>query len=235
MRKRTRRPVKKADARPIKRGKDKKSRRATVKSVNAKTDNHHDYIMSIINNPITICVGPAGSGKSYISAGMFANFLHEESFDQLIATRPLVCSGKDLGSLPGEMNEKIAPYLKPIEENIKSFLGQSNYGLHFNNGKIRYEPLEVMRGATFDHSCMILDEAQNCTLDQLKMFITRMGINSKIVINGDINQTDLRSRSGLETLIRKVEDIEGVGVCYLTHDDIQRNGIIGEILRALEE
>tara|TARA_B100002052_G_scaffold67546_1_gene60902 strand:- start:1833 stop:2540 length:708 start_codon:yes stop_codon:yes gene_type:complete len=235
MRKRTRRPVKKTDARPIKRGKDKKSRRTTVKPVNAKTDNHHDYIMSIINNPITICVGPAGSGKSYISAGMFANFLYEESFDQLIATRPLVCSGKDLGSLPGEMNEKIAPYLKPIEENIKSFLGQANYGLHFNNGKIRYEPLEVMRGATFDYSCMILDEAQNCTLDQLKMFITRMGINSKIVINGDINQTDLRSRSGLETLIRKVEDIEGVGVCYLTHDDIQRNGIIGEILRALEE
>ena len=234
MRKRTRRPVKKIDARPIKRGKDKKSR-TTVKPVNAKTDNHHDYIMSIINNPITICVGPAGSGKSYISAGVFANFLHEESFDQLIATRPLVCSGKDLGSLPGEMNEKIAPYLKPIEENIKSFLGQANYGLHFNNGKIRYEPLEVMRGATFDYSCMILDEAQNCTLDQLKMFITRMGINSKIVINGDINQTDLRSRSGLETLIRKVEDIEGVGVCYLTHDDIQRNGIIGEILRALEE
>lgn len=230
----TRRPVNKPDFRPVNKRRDKESRTA-VKPVTAKTDNHHDYIMSIINNPITICVGPAGSGKSYISAGMFANFLHEGSYDKIIATRPLVCSGKELGSLPGEMNEKIAPYLKPIEENIKNFLGQANYGLHYNDGKIRYEPLEVMRGATFDYSCMILDEAQNCTLDQLKMFITRMGKDSKVIINGDINQTDLRSRSGLETLIRKVGNIEGVGVCYLTYDDIQRNGIIGEILKALEE
>jgi len=203
--------------------------------VEAKTENHKDYMVSIINNPITICVGPAGSGKSYISSGLFANFLHEGSYDKIIATRPLVCSGKEVGSLPGELNEKIAPYLKPIEEHIKNFLGRANYGLYFNDGKIKYEPLELMRGATYDYSCMILDEAQNCTLDQLKMFITRMGKNSKIVINGDINQTDLKSKSGLSILINKLAKIKGVGICYLTYDDIQRNGIIGQILQALEE
>lgn len=215
--------------------KSKKEPQASVRPVEAQTDNHREYMISIINNPITICVGPAGSGKSYISAGMFAHFLHRGDYHQIIATRPLVCSGKEIGSLPGEMNEKIAPYLKPMEENIKTFLGRANYGLYLNDGRIRYEPLELMRGATFDHSCMILDEAQNCTLDQLKMFITRMGKDSKVVINGDIKQTDLKSKSGLQILIEKLSRIRGVGICYLTYDDIQRNGIIGEILMALEE
>jgi len=232
-RRRRRKPVKKSNT--FSNTKNNNTSPEKVKPVLAKTDNHHQYIMSILDNPITICIGPAGSGKSYIGAGMFANFLHEGKFDKIIATRPLVCSGKELGSLPGEMNEKIAPYLKPIEENIKNFLGQAHYGLYFNDGKIRYEPLEVMRGATFDYSCMILDEAQNCTLDQLKMFVTRMGKDSKIIINGDIKQTDLRSRSGLQELIDKVSYIRGIGVCYLNHDDIQRNGIIGEFLKALED
>lgn len=219
--------------RRVKRQKDKELKSA-VKTVVPQTSNHHEYILSIIDNPITICTGPAGSGKSYIGAGMFSNFLHLGKCRQIIATRPLVSSGRDLGSLPGEMNEKIAPYLKPIEENIRNFLGRANYGYHFNEGRIRYEPLELMRGTTFDDSCMILDEAQNCTLDQLKMFITRMGQNSKIIINGDINQTDIQSRSGLEILINKIKHIKSIGICYLTYNDIQRNGIIADILRALE-
>lgn len=205
------------------------------KTLEAKTDNHKQYIKSILSNDITICVGPAGSGKSYISAGMFSQFLREGKYDQIIATRPLVCSGKDIGSLPGEMNEKIAPYLKPIEENFKYFLGFSNYGQLLNDRRIRYEPLEVMRGSTFHNSLMILDEAQNCTVDQIKMFITRMGDNSKVIVNGDIKQTDIRDLNGLSIVIDKLNSIQGIGICRLNYDDIQRNGIIGRVLKALEE
>lgn len=212
----------------------KTEERVDVRAVEAKTENHQYYIDSILDNEITICTGPAGSGKSYISAGIFARMLQQGEVDQIIATRPLVCAGKDIGSLPGEMHEKIAPYLKPIEENIRSFLGQANYGNHLNNGRIRYEPLEVMRGATFNRSCMILDEAQNCTLEQLKMFITRMGKDSKIVINGDVKQSDIGGQNGLSILTNKLRTVEGVGVCTLSYEDIQRNGIIGRVLRALE-
>jgi phosphate starvation-inducible PhoH-like protein len=216
---------------------DKKDQRqrTSVRSVEGVTENHNQYIMSILHNDITICIGPAGSGKSYIGAGMFANFLHEKKFSQIIATRPLVSSGKEVGSLPGDLSEKVAPYLKPMEENLKSFLGIANYGLYFNDGCIRYEPLELMRGATYNDSCMILDEAQNCTLDQLKMFITRMGRNSKVVINGDVKQTDIKSKSGLGILVERLARIDGVGVITLTYEDIQRNGIIGRVLQALEE
>jgi phosphate starvation-inducible PhoH-like protein len=210
-------------------------KRNSIKIVEAKTENHKEYIKSITNNDITVCIGPAGSGKSYIAAGLFAQYLHSKKYAQIIATRPLVCSGKDIGSLPGEMNEKIAPYLKPMEENIKSFLGPVNYGFHFNEGRIRYEPLELMRGATFNDSLMILDEAQNCTLEQIKMFITRMGNNSKIIINGDIKQTDIKNLNGLNVILNKLSGIEGIGICKLTIDDIQRNGILGKVLKALEE
>jgi phosphate starvation-inducible PhoH-like protein len=219
-------------------GKNKKisdEERRSVKQLEAKTENHKEYIRSILDNDITVCIGPAGCGKSYIVAGVFSQLLHSGKYDQIIATRPLVCAGKDIGSLPGEMDDKIAPYLKPIEQNIKNFLGIYNYGQYFNEKRIRYEPLEVMRGATFDNSLMILDEAQNCTLEQIKMFITRMGENSKVVVNGDIKQTDIRDLNGLITVVEKLANIEGVGICRLTINDIQRNGILAKILKALEE
>ena len=136
--------------------------------------------------------------------------------------------------MPGELQEKIAPYLGPMQENIKFFLGQSLYGHYNNERRLRYEPLEVMRGATFHDSYMILDEAQNCTFEQIKMFITRMGKNSKIIINGDINQSDIRGSSGLEHCMDRLEGVLGVGVCELTREDIQRNGILGRVLEALE-
>jgi phosphate starvation-inducible PhoH-like protein len=200
-----------------------------------KTENQKDYIRAILENEIIFCSGPSGCGKSFIAAGIAAHHLHEGKIDQIIITRPLVCSGKDIGSLPGELNEKIHPYLKPMEENFKKFLGRSYYGEYFNSGKIRYEPLEVMRGSTFDYSYLVLDEAQNCTIEQLKLFITRMGKNSKVLINGDIKQTDLKSKSGLQVVIEKLKHIEGIASCVLTYGDIQRNGIIGHVLMALEE
>ena len=160
--------------------------------------------------------------------------MHEGRIERIIVTRPLVCAGKDIGSLPGELGEKIAPYLLPMQENMKHFLGRALYGYYANNRQIEFKPLEMMRGATFHDSYMILDEAQNCTIDQIKMFITRMGQNSKVLINGDTNQTDLRSHSGLAYVMNKLELIDGVGNCKLTYDDIQRNGIIGDVLNALE-
>ena len=205
-----------------------------VVPVEAQTDNQRDYIRAIIENDIVFCSGPAGSGKSFIAAGIAAEHLHRGKIQQVIITRPLVCTGKDIGSLPGEMNEKIAPYLLPMKENLQHFLGRAYYGLYMNEGQIVYRPLEVMRGSTCHDAYMILDEAQNCTEEQIKMFVSRMGNNSKVLINGDIEQNDLRGRSGLSFCMNRLQDIEGIAICKLTYQDIQRNGIIGRFLRALE-
>jgi phosphate starvation-inducible PhoH-like protein len=169
-----------------------------------------------------------------IAAGLGSEHLHFGRYDQIIITRPLICTGKDIGALPGDISEKIAPFLVPMQEYFKLFLGNTFYTMYFNEKKIRYEPLEVMRGATFHNTYMILDEAQNCTFDQIKMFITRIGENSKVIINGDAKQNDLKTRSGLEMCMNKLTGVEGVGVIYLDNSDIQRNGIIGRVLNALE-
>lgn len=202
----------------------------------AQTHNQKEYIRAIVENDVVLCSGPSGSGKSFIAAGLAAHSLHQNDneIEKIIVTRPLVCSGKEIGSLPGEMGEKIAPYLLPMKENLRYFLSQAWYGHYSNDDAIQYRPLEVMRGATFNNSYMILDEAQNCTVDQIKMFISRMGKNSKVLINGDINQDDLRGKSGLETAMTKLDRIEGVACCHLGYEDIQRHGIIGRILQALE-
>ena len=213
---------------------NKRDDKPKVKHVEAKTENQKEYIRLIIENDIVFCSGPSGSGKSFVAAGIAAEHLHRGEIEQIIITRPLVCTGKDIGSLPGELGEKIAPYLLPMKENLKFFLGQSFYGYYDNEGQIHYKPLEVMRGATFHNCYMILDEAQNCTVEQIKMFVTRMGKGSKVLINGDVNQDDLRGRSGLEYCISKLKGLEGVGVCELGYEDIQRNDIIGRVLNALE-
>ena len=200
----------------------------------AKTENQRNYIRSIIENDVTFCTGPSGTGKSFIAAGIAASRLLKDEVETIIVTRPLVCTGKDIGSLPGELNDKIKPYLAPMEENLKYFLGRDKFGLYFNTRRIRFEPLETMRGATFHNSYMILDEAQNCTMEQIKMFITRMGDHSKVIINGDTKQTDLYRDSGLYYCLEKLNNLQGVGICSLGYNDIQRNGILGRILNALE-
>ena len=221
---------------PNRRSRSKRDNKQAQKLVplEAQTINQKEYIRSIVENDVVFCSGPSGSGKSFIAAGMAAHHLHRGEIEQVIVTRPLVCTGKEIGSLPGELGEKIAPYLLPMKENLKFFLGQSFYGYYDNDGAIQYKPLEVMRGSTFHNTYMILDEAQNCTVDQIKMFITRMGKNSKVLINGDVKQDDLRGRSGLDFCIEKLDGVEGVGISRLTYDDIQRNGILGRILIALE-
>jgi phosphate starvation-inducible PhoH-like protein len=200
----------------------------------AKTENQKNYIRSIVENDVVFCTGPSGSGKSFIAAGIAAQKLLKDEIDTIIVTRPLVCTGRDLGSLPGELNDKIKPYLQPMEENLKFFLGRDKFGMYFNQRRIRFEPLETMRGSTFHDSYMILDEAQNCTIEQIKMFVTRMGKHSKVLINGDNKQTDIFKYSGLDTCVEKLSNIPGVGICKLEYHDIQRNGIIGAVLYALE-
>lgn len=212
----------------------KEAKVSKVTPLEAKTFNQKEYIRSIIENDIIFCTGPSGSGKSFIAAGIAADHIFRDKIENIIVTRPLVCTGKDIGSLPGEIDEKIKPYLQPMEENLKFFLGRDKFGLYFNNRRIRFEPLETMRGATYHNSYMILDEAQNCTLEQIKMFITRMGENSKVIINGDLKQTDLFSRSGLQICLDKLLGVNGVGICKLDYNDIQRNGILGRVLNALE-
>ena len=199
-----------------------------------KTTNQKDYIRAIAENDVIFCSGPAGSGKSYIASGVAAHKLFRGEIEQIIVTRPLVCTGKELGALPGNVSEKIMPHLAPMEENLKYFLQRVNYGKFMNDGVIRYEPLELMRGATFHDAYMILDEAQNCSVDQIKMFITRMGQNTKVLINGDTNQTDLHGHSGLAYCMNKLARVNGVGVSKLDYQDIQRNGIIGRVLSVLE-
>ncbi|NDB57162.1 PhoH family protein [bacterium] len=214
--------------------KSKKTKQPQGNTLVAKTENQRDYIRSIIENDITFCTGPSGTGKSFIAAGIAAEHLLKDKIDSIIVTRPLVCTGKDIGSLPGELNEKIKPYLQPMEENLKFFLGRDMFGLYYNTRRIRFEPLETMRGSTFHNAYMILDEAQNCTLEQIKMFITRMGENSKVMINGDTKQTDLYNTNGLNFCLDRLKNINGIGICKLDYSDIQRNGILGAVLHALE-
>jgi len=206
-----------------------------VKQVEGKTKNQKEYIRAILENDIIICTGPAGCGKSYIAAGLSCDHLHRGDIEQIIITRPLVCAGKEIGALPGELGDKINPYLKPMQENLKYFLGQAYYGAYIMEHKIRFEALEMMRGSTFHNSHIILDEAQNCTAEQIKMFMTRIGENSKVLINGDLRQTDIRNKSGLYLCMDKVRNVEGVAVVSLDNSDIQRHGIIAKILNALED
>ena len=215
------------------RSKKKQNKSYSFVTLEPKSYNQNLYVNSIEKNDITFCTGPSGTGKSFICAGGSAQKLVEQEARQIIITRPLVATGKEIGSLPGDVSEKILPYLKPMEENLKFFL-RDYYSDSLNYGRIRYEPLELMRGATFHDSIMILDEAQNCTSEQIKMFITRMGENSKGIINGDVMQTDLNKKSGLNYCIDRRKNIDGVGIIKFNYEDIQRNGIIGKVLEALE-
>lgn len=205
------------------------------KTLTAKTINQKNYIRSIVENDITFCFGPSGTGKTFLSAGVSSEHLIHNKTSQIVVTRPLVCAGKSLGSVPGEVEDKVKPYLKPMEENLRFFLGSERLKKYIDQEIIRFEPLELMRGASFHNAYMILDEAQNCTLEQIKMFITRIGQNSKVIINGDVKQTDLKGGSGLKICVDRLMNIEGVGVCEFNNSDIQRNSIIKSILVALED
>jgi len=206
----------------------------SVKPLTGKTQNQKDYIRAIVENQIIYCTGPAGSGKSYIAAGIACSMLHRGDISNIIIARPLVSAGERIGALPGELGDKIDPYLKPMKKNLRFFLGNALYGKYLNSEQIVFEALELMRGETYDESIILLDEAQNCTEEQIIMLVTRMGMNSKVIINGDIRQYDIRN-SGFSSVIEKTCDVPGISLTEFGKSDIQRNGILASFLEAVED
>jgi len=217
-----------------KRSSQKKPIRPSRKKLKPKTENQEDYIIEMAESDVTFCSGPAGSGKTAVAVGMACEYFLENKVDKIVVTRPVVESGRGIGFLPGTLNEKVHPYMVPIIEEMKLYLGIETYNSMRTTNTIEICPLEYMRGRNFHNAFMILDEAQNATFEQIKMFMTRIGIGSKAVINGDLDQTDLRDeQGGLRQIMDALTDLKGVGICYLTNDDIVRNGIISKILTRL--
>ena len=204
------------------------------KQLKPKTENQREYIISMAESEITFCSGPAGTGKTAVAVGLASEYLLNKKVDRIIISRPVVESGRGLGFLPGSVTEKIQPYLIPLIEEMNLFLSRETVNSFRSMGKIELCPLEYMRGRNFHDCFMILDEAQNATYEQIKMFITRIGQGSKAVINGDIHQTDLVGESGgLAYCMGKLDNLEGVSICELDNTDIVRNDIISKILARL--
>ena len=186
---------------------------------------------------LTFCSGPAGSGKTNVAVGLACQYLLEQKIERIIITRPVVETGRGLGHLPGTLIEKINPYLVPILEEMNLYLTKMAVDSYISNDVIELCPLEYMRGRNFHNCFMILDEAQNATFEQIKMFITRIGRRSKAVINGDLHQSDLKdyTAGGLRKCMDKLDGLDGVSVCELDYSDIVRSGIISKILLRLKE
>lgn len=204
----------------------------------AKTYGQKEYIRAVYDNTVIFVTGPAGSGKSFLALGIACRGLINGDFDKIVIARPTVeASPKGLGFLPGGINEKISPYVLPAISHLKYFLGEQTYSNFIRDKKICFEPLEYMRGSTYNNSFLILEEAQNCTKEQLIMFVTRMGISSKIVIDGDIDQTDLRKNEDgvgdMEYMMNKLEksNLEEFQMFRLTENDIVRNKLLKDFLK----
>tara|TARA_A100001515_G_scaffold58873_2_gene46494 strand:- start:5097 stop:5771 length:675 start_codon:yes stop_codon:yes gene_type:complete len=208
-----------------------RKRRKTLKP---KTENQEIYIEAMEDSSVTFCSGPAGSGKTSVAVGLACEYLAQEKVKKIVITRPVVESGRGLGHLPGTLIEKINPYLVPILEEMNMYLLKSNVELYRDQEIIELCPLEYMRGRNFHDCFMILDEAQNATFEQIKMFITRIGRNSKAVINGDLKQSDLGFEGGgLLTCMDELDGVEGVATCELDYSDIIRSDVVARILRRL--
>jgi phosphate starvation-inducible protein PhoH and related proteins len=191
-----------------------------------------DFYDAIYKNTITIASGPAGTGKTFVSAAVAVQMLQSGEIDRVIITRPAVEAGEELGFLPGDVNEKYYPYIAPFVECVREIAGNGFADYLLKSGKIQPEPLAYMRGKTFRRALAILDEAQNTTPSQVKLFLTRLGEGSRIIIDGDVRQKDIAGESGLESAIHRLERIEQVKVVRLSQ--IVRHGLINKILAAYE-
>ena len=212
------------------------NRNTEIPAVQPKSQNQENYIISMVENDITICSGPAGSGKSSVAVGLACNWLHYNKIERIIITRPTIETGRGLGYLPGDKDEKILPYVLPVLEEMHMYLGRDKVKKLRETEIIELCPLEYMRGRNFHHCFMILDEAQNATYEQIKMFLTRIGNHSRAIINGDIDQSDLPKslQGGMLDVMNKLNNLEGVGICQLEATDIVRNPIIAKILDRLK-
>jgi len=205
--------------------------------VKPKTIGQKQYIQSVLKNTVTIGVGPAGTGKTYLAVAAAVQAFRDKQINRIILTRPAVEAGERLGFLPGDLQSKVDPYLRPLYDALFDMLGAETYQKYLERGNIEVAPLAYMRGRTLDDSFIILDEAQNTSREQMKMFLTRMGFNSKVVITGDVTQIDLPAdkTSGLKEAIRVLDKVEGIGICKLTDQDVVRHVMVQRIIKAYDD
>ena len=210
---------------------------AKGKPVKAKTLGQKKYIESIKDNTVVLGVGPAGTGKTYLAVAMAVSAFRAKEINRIILTRPAVEAGEKLGFLPGDLQQKVDPYLRPLYDALFDMLGAENFQKYQERGNIEVAPLAYMRGRTLDDSFIILDEAQNTTPEQMKMFLTRLGFNSKIVVTGDITQMDLPDgkRSGLVEAIKVLRHVEDVETVRFTERDVVRHKLVQDIIKAYEK
>jgi phosphate starvation-inducible protein PhoH and related proteins len=201
-----------------------------------RTINQKDYIRTVAENTITFCQGVAGSGKTHIAVGMALEYLIDHKVKKVVITRPVVEAGEKLGFLPGTAEEKLHPYLLPLFDEINYFLSTQHRGKLHSNHQIEIVPLGLMRGRSFHNSFIVADECQNASYDQLKMLLTRIGMESKMILTGDIEQSDLeqRKQGGFETIINRLQDTKNIGFSHLEAVDIIRNPIIADIIYKLQ-
>ena len=210
---------------------------AKGRPIKPKTIGQREYIQSVLKNTITIGVGPAGTGKTYLAVAAAVQAFRDKQVNRIILTRPAVEAGERLGFLPGDLQSKVDPYLRPLYDALFDMLGAENYQKYLERGNIEVAPLAYMRGRTLDDSFIILDEAQNTSREQMKMFLTRLGFGSKIVITGDTTQIDLPpdKMSGLKEAMRVLRGVEGIGICQLTNADVVRHVMVQRIVKAYED
>lgn len=207
------------------------------KSIKPKTIGQKEYIDAIRKRMIVFGVGPAGTGKTYLAMAMAINAFKNNEVNRIILTRPAIEAGEKLGFLPGDMQSKVDPYLRPLYDALYQIMGAESFQHNMEKGLIEVAPLAYMRGRTLDNSFIILDEAQNTTPAQMKMFLTRIGFGSKVVITGDLTQKDLPhdQASGLDTALKVLRNVEEIGICRLTSSDVVRHPLVQKIVKAYDE
>ncbi len=209
---------------------------AKGKPIKAKTLGQKKYVEAIKDNVVTLGIGPAGTGKTYLAVAAAVAAFRAKEINRIILTRPAVEAGERLGFLPGDLQSKVDPYLRPLYDALFDMLGAETYQKYLERGNIEVAPLAYMRGRTLDDSFIILDEAQNTSREQMKMFLTRLGFGSKIVITGDITQIDLPADkvSGLREAMRVLKGVEDIAICRLTDSDVVRHALVQRIIKAYE-
>ena len=207
------------------------------KPVKPKTLGQKKYIDAIQNNTITFGIGPAGTGKTYLAVAMAVRAFRDEQVSRIILTRPAVEAGENLGFLPRDLQDKVDPYLRPLYDAMFDMMGPENFQRNMEKGTIEVAPLAYMRGRTLDDSFIILDEAQNTTPEQMKMFLTRLGFNSKAIVTGDVTQIDLPNagRSGLVEAVKVLKNIDDIAIMRLTEKDVVRHKLVQDIIAAYEK
>lgn len=210
---------------------------ASGKTVKAKTLGQKKYVDAIKKNTVTFGVGPAGTGKTYLAVAMAVCAMRSHEVNRIILTRPAVEAGEKLGFLPGDLQDKVDPYLRPLYDSLFELFGADTFTKHFEKGSIEVAPLAYMRGRTLDDAFIILDEAQNTTSEQIKMFLTRLGFNSKIIITGDMTQIDLpdKSKSGLIEAVKVLEGVDDIEIVKFSDNDVVRHKLVQDIIRAYEK